>query len=67
MDAQARRLQEGAGLGDVKGALDAINTSIDIFNKISDIVIDKKAVDDATNFIKTKQDELIKYHTAATR
>jgi len=65
VDAQARRLQEGAGLGDVKGALDAINTSIDIFNKISDIVIDRKAVDDATNFITSKQDELIKYGSEA--
>ena len=61
VDAQARRLQEGAGMGDVKGALDAINTSIDIFNKISDIVIDKKAVEAATNFITAKQDEMIKY------
>jgi hypothetical protein len=61
-DAQARRLQEGAaGMGDVKGALDAINESIDIFNKISDIVIDKKAVDDAINYITTKQDDMVKY------
>ena len=61
VDAQARRLQEGAGLGDVKGALDAINTSIDIFNKISDIVIDKSAVNAATKYISDKQAEMIKY------
>jgi hypothetical protein len=61
-DAQARRLQEGAaGMGDVKGALDAISTSIDIFNKISAVVIDTKAVDDATAFITANQGEMVQY------
>ncbi len=54
-------------MGDVKGAPDAINTSIDIFNNISDIVIDKKAAEAATNFITAKQDEMIKYGSVTAR
>ena len=63
VDAQARALQQGgaASTSGIKEALDAINTSIDIFNKISDIVIDKSAVNAATKYISDKQAEMIKY------
>ena len=49
------------GFGDIKSALEAINTSIDIFNKISDIVIDKAALAQATEFITEKRREMIEY------
>jgi hypothetical protein len=48
-------------LWEALGALDAINTSIDMSNNISDIVLDKKAVDAATYYITDNQDEMIKY------
>jgi hypothetical protein len=48
-------------LGGAKSALAAISTSIDIFNKISTVVIDKKALNAATDFITAKQDDMIKY------
>ncbi len=63
VDAQARSLQQGgaASTSGIKEALDAINTSIDIFNKIADIVIDKSAVNAATKYISDNQAEMIKY------
>jgi hypothetical protein len=68
VEAQARVLAAGgaASTTGIKEALDAINTSIDIFNKISDIVIDKSAVNAATKYVSDKQAEMIKYGDTTT-
>ena len=66
VDAQARKLQDGgAVMGGVKSALDAISSSLEIFNKVSTVVINTKAVQDATAFITANQGEMVKYGSNA--
>lgn len=66
-DAHDRLLEgDSGGLNGVTDALDAIDKSIDIFNKISDIVIDKKAVEAAEKYLTENSAKMLEYGSKET-